>query len=542
MHLDSQAFNEAVKLFGGLPKDLSGADYRQFQVNLRYGARMLLKNPDFTLITAQWPVMLALLLSLLMVKTVFAQQKSGDLKFEAYALEAPDRQKIAAELGKLLVPENRRNSQSRLIELAFVRLKSTAQTPGAPIIYLEGGPGNSGIAAAKGPALPLFLALREVGDVILLDQRGVGMSKPDPICHRTWDWPLDQPANPPEMMRVALEKAKACAEDLQKQGFDLSGYNTEESADDIEALREALGTEKVNLWGISYGTHLALTVIRRHERRVGRAVLSGISGPDNALLKLPSTIQKQLVQVDALVKADANVSKLIPHFQSLIGQLLNQLEKKPVTVEVTNARTGQKAIVTVGKWDLQFFTASRFTQSWGIAGAPAFFYPLSQGDFTPLAQAALGFRRSPVGSMMAAAMVCASGASEERLSAISREATQAAFGNAINFPFPEVCAALPKIELGKTFRTPIKSSVPVLFISGTLDGRTPVSNAEEVIKGFPNGHHLIIEGASHGYDLFYFFPRSQETLQGFLKGQPVTTNRISILPFRFDPVNLTTGK
>lgn len=509
--------------------------------DLRYGAPTLLKKPCF-LITAQWQVMLALLLSLLIVKTVPAQQKAGDLKLETYALETPDKQKIAAEIGKLLVPENRRNAQSRLIELAFVRLKSTAQTPGAPIIYLEGGPGNSGIAAAKGPALPLFLALREVGDVILLDQRGTGMSKPNPICLRTWDWPLDQPANPPEMLRVAIERAKACAEDLQKQGFDLSGYNTEESADDIEALRQALGAEKVKLWGISYGAHLALAVIRRHERRVERAVLAGVSGPDHALLKLPSTIQRQSAQIDALMKADANVNKLIPDFQGLIGQLLNQLEKKPVTVEVTNARTGQKATVTVGKWDLQFFAASRHTQSWGITGAPAFFYALSRGDFTPLAQAALGFRRSAVGSMMAAAMVCASGASEERVRTISREATQAAFGNAINFPFPEVCAALPKIELGAAFRTPIKSSVPVLFISGTLDGRTPVSNAEEVKKGFPNGHHLVIEGASHGYDLFYFFPSSQEVLRGFLKGQPVMTNRISILPFRFDPVNLSTGK
>src|SRR5262245_38476564 len=287
--------------------------------SLRYGMRALVERVGCGSSVPQWRPMLALCLLLLMSRTALSQQKAGDLKLEAYTLETPDRQKLTAELGKLLVPENRRNTKSRLIELAFVRLKSTAQTPGAPIIYLEGGPGNSGIAAARGPALPLFLALRELGDVILLDQRGTGMSKPNPICLRTWDWPLDQPANPPEMLRVAIERAKACAEDLQKQGFDLSGYNSEESADDIEALRQALRVEKVKLWGISYGSHLALAVIRRHERSVERAVLAGVSGPDHALLKLPSAIQRQLAQIDGLMKADANVNKLIPDFQGLVG-------------------------------------------------------------------------------------------------------------------------------------------------------------------------------------------------------------------------------
>ncbi|HEV2668069.1 MAG TPA: hypothetical protein VG324_24345, partial [Blastocatellia bacterium] len=68
---------------------------------LRLGPRTLLKRPGFTFITAQWQVMLALLLSLLIVKTAPAQQKAGDLKLEAYALETPDKQKLTAELGKV---------------------------------------------------------------------------------------------------------------------------------------------------------------------------------------------------------------------------------------------------------------------------------------------------------------------------------------------------------------------------------------------------------------------------------------------------------
>jgi pimeloyl-ACP methyl ester carboxylesterase len=172
-----------------------------------------------------------------------------------------------------------------------------------------------------------------------------------------------------------------------------------------------------------------------------------------------------------------------------------------------------------------------------MEGAPSFFYALSQGDFTLLAQAALNFRRSSPGNMMALTMVCASGASDERLRRVEREAQQTLFGNAVNLPYPEACAALGGDDLGSKFRAPIQSSTPTLFISGTLDGRTTIKNAEEVLKGFRRGIHLIIEGTSHGYDLFYFFPNSKEIMSNFLKGRPIPSNRISILPFRFNPVN-----
>src|SRR5262249_912113 len=90
--------------------------------------------------------------------------------------------------------------------------------------------------------------------------------------------------------------------------------------------------------------------------------------------------------------------------------------------------------------------------------------------------------------------------------------------------------------LGPEFRSPIRSSVPVLFIAGTLDGRTPVSNADEVRRGFPHGEELVLEGASHGWDLFYFFPRAKEIMLGFLQAEPVPASHFSLLPFRFDPL------
>src|SRR5215210_98310 len=128
---------------------------------------------------------------LLFAVSVAAQRKAGDLTIKPYVFENQKGEKVDAEFGTLVVPENRRDPQSNLIELAFVRFKSTSRTPGAPIVYLAGGPGGSGIGTATGSRFPLFMAMREVGDVVAFDQRGTGYSKPNLGCYERWDLPLD---------------------------------------------------------------------------------------------------------------------------------------------------------------------------------------------------------------------------------------------------------------------------------------------------------------------------------------------------------------
>ena len=121
------------------------------------------------------------LLSLL-ATDVLGQQKPSDLKITPRVFESASGQKVDVEFGELTVPENRQRPNSRLIQLAFVRFKSTSQNPASPIVYLAGGSGGSGISAARGTRFPLFMAMREVADVIALDQRGVGSSKPNLNC------------------------------------------------------------------------------------------------------------------------------------------------------------------------------------------------------------------------------------------------------------------------------------------------------------------------------------------------------------------------
>jgi pimeloyl-ACP methyl ester carboxylesterase len=134
-------------------------------------------------------------------------------------------------------------------------------------------------------------------------------------------------------------------------------------------------------------------------------------------------------------------------------------------------------------------------------------------------------------------MDCASGASAERRERINRESKETLLANLADQVFPDVCEALNSPDLGPDFRAPVKSDVPVLFISGTLDARTPVSNAEEYRAGFTNSHHLIIDGAVHSDPLFLSSPKIKELMLEFMKGQAPSTTSIKLAPFKFRSLN-----
>jgi pimeloyl-ACP methyl ester carboxylesterase len=488
-----------------------------------------MKNSQIT------PILFCFVLTLLIGAVDAKAQKAGDLKIAPYVFESATNQKVDAELGKLFVPENRRNPKSRLIELAFVRFKSTAQNPGPPIIYLAGGPGGSGIATARGGRFPVFMAMREIGDVIALDQRGVGMSQPNMLCSEAIDYPPDKEPSREALLALLREQSRICAARLRAQGIDLLGYNTNENADDLEDLRKAIGAEKISLWSISYGTHLALTAIRRHEKSLHRVILAGVEGPSHTI-KLPGNIQNHLIHIDKLVKADAEISKDVPDFLGLMKSVFERVERQPPVVEVTDPRTQQKVNVTVNKFALQILTTNSFGGA--EAALPARFHAFSKGDY---AQAGLGwayFVRGlrNAGSAMASMMDCYSGVSPARRKQIQREAKQTLLGDVMDLPQPDICDAWGNPDLGEAFRSPVKSKIPVLFISGTFDVRTPVSNAEEVRRGFPNSEHLIIEGAVHSDPLFLSSPKIKEVMLEFMKGQKISATRIQLPPIKFAPI------
>jgi pimeloyl-ACP methyl ester carboxylesterase len=168
------------------------------------------------------------------------------------------------ECGYVEVPENRADPASQLISLAVAILYSETNTDQA-LVYLEGGPGGSPLAD---PSLWFESPLRQDYDIILFDQRGTGYSQPTLDCPEV------------DEMDDEVSAMEACFERLAGEGVDLTAYTSAESAADIEAIRQALGYDELNLYGISYGTRLALTMMRDYPASLRSVILDGVYPPN----------------------------------------------------------------------------------------------------------------------------------------------------------------------------------------------------------------------------------------------------------------------
>jgi pimeloyl-ACP methyl ester carboxylesterase len=465
----------------------------------------------------------------------------GQLSFVPYIVKTDlfgpgtEQFRYEAELGRLLVPENRRKSDSALIELAFIVIKSTSTHPGPPLVILAGGPGVAGSEWAHfGSFAPWFLELQSICDVILLDQRGTGLSNPRLDCLQRWMLPLDQPGDRESFLHITTERCLEAAAFWRGHGIDLAGYTSWESSDDIESLRQALGVDEICLYGASYGSHLALATLRRHEAHIARAIIALVEGPDHTI-KLPSNAERLLTTLARLLDADQQLKEAIPDLLALIRLVMNRLQEQPIEVGVLDKRTGERIKVVCGKFDLQLITARGLGDQSFLQQLPRRYYWMSRGNYSWLAEEVLRLRTGWVGNAMSYCMDCASGISPERMEQVQREAGQSLLEDVMDLPFPYVCSAWGHPDLGAQFRSPITTDVPVLFISGSLDGRTPPENVYDIRPGFTHSQHIIVEGGTHSSSKLVSVPQVRALLASFLRGEQVTDPGAGI-PFTFAPL------
>jgi pimeloyl-ACP methyl ester carboxylesterase len=447
--------------------------------------------------------------------------QTGPFRFTGWRGQETD-----AERGFFEVPEDRRDPRSRRIRLSYVRFASTAAKPGNPIVYLAGGPGGTATGTAVGPRFPIFMALREVADVIAFDQRGTGLSNPIPR--------RPSPAGPPPpLTRDGLTdqvrgEVKAAWADWTAAGVAMRGYNTAESADDIEDLRRHLGAERIDLWGISYGSHLGLSVLKRHGKRVGRVALASLEGQDQTV-KRPGAIDAYLRRVDALLGTDPAARAAIPDLPALMRRVHSRLEAEPAPVTISLGGTPTE--VKVGGFAVQIMAGAMIANPATLVTLPALYRALDAGE-TGVLTPFLGILAGQLGvSGMPEAMDLASGISPKRLALVEREARTAVLGDALNFPMPHLLGAVPGMDLGADFRAPIRIDHPALLVAGTLDGRTPLEEQAEVAAQFRNRAQVTVENAGH--NVFEAHPEVQNLLVRFFRGEAVRDTKLTLPPPTF---------
>lgn len=454
--------------------------------------------------------------------------------YESATFTAESGEQVAVELGTFRVKENRLNPVSRSLSLQFVRLPATTATPTEPIVFLAGGPGGSAVTSAEGPRFAAFQRMRAVADVILLEQRGAGLSNDLPAAAQ-WIQPAPDQVLTEVGQATAVATAFRAARDAwQAQGIDLDGYTTEQNARDVDALRRALGVEKVWLWGTSYGTHLALTTVRLFPERVAGLILAGCEGPDHTL-KLPAETDQLLRDVETALRADEASAALYPDFTAALQRVLAALAVAPVTVTAVNPISGISETLQIGVYDVQLLVAGALAERNTLALLPWAVAVMDAGGFQALGDFFQQVRVARVnGPALNADM--AGAASWARLRLVRAQAEQAWLGNAVNGPFQWLMEAGLVAPAPFAQRTPLQSSLPVLFIGGTLDGRTPLAHQYEVAEGFANARHLVLENGTHGDDLFVGDAAIAETMAAFVAGN-LSQDRKLVLPLP-DFVNL----
>jgi pimeloyl-ACP methyl ester carboxylesterase len=441
-----------------------------------------------------------------------------------YTFEARSGEKVEAFKGALQVRENRSDQKSRMIEIHYVRFPSTAARPGSPIVYLAGGPGGSGVDAARGERFPMFMALRAVGDVIALDQRGTGWSEVAPECVSKTVLPVDRKFEAAARNALLREAAEHCANFWRKEGFDPAGYTTVENARDLDALRAHLGARKISLLGISYGTHLALAAVKEMGPRLDRVALASVEGLDQTV-KLPSETDLYFDRLQAAIDRESAAKAAYPDIKALIRRVHARLDAAPPMLKVGTPSGPVDMLLT--KDVMQMTASALIADPQNAARLLMLYLAVDSGITDPIAQI-LGRFATPGAPekfrLMPLAMDIASGVGAARLKRVEREAETSLLGDVLNYPMPQLAGALG-LDLGDAFREAPRSAIPTLVLMGTLDGRTYPAEQEEAVKGFGNRATVTVENAGH--NLFMVSPSVVETITRFFRGETIRTQTIT---------------
>jgi len=402
----------------------------------------------------------------------------------------------SAKCGTLEVYENRATKKGRMINLNIVVLPATGdKREPDPWVYFAGGPGSAATEDATGLA-EAFKGIREHRDLLFVDQRGTGKS------HQL-DCTLYNPADLQSYLGYffPLEDVRKCRPELEAKA-DLKLYTTDIAIDDMDEVRAALGYERLNLFGGSYGTRAALTYLKRYPKRVRTATLQGVSPPNSYLPSdFPLGNERALQGIIAECAADQACNAAFPNLKDETKSLLAQLIKGPVEVEIQKPGSNDRVKVKLSRNLAAEAIRYMLYNPMAASRVPLIIHLASQGNFAPLTETAIGYRKFLVGTGsngMYLSVTCAEDLPFIKPGEGERMAENTFLGDYRLRQQREMCALWPRGEVAKDYADPVRSDVPVLILTGEWDPVTPPSNGDAVAKTLKNSLHIVVPHGAHG--------------------------------------------
>lgn len=434
---------------------------------------------------------------------VVGQETGKAARLELVPCDPPN-VKEKVRCGTYEVFEDRAARKGRKITLKIVVFPATGpkRVPD-PFVYIPGGPGSS--ATEDAPYIvQAFPGIRASRDLVFIDQRGSGGSHPlncdffnpgDPQSYFGYFFPLDD--------------VRKCREQLEPKA-NLKLYTTPIAMDDLDEVRSALGYERLNLFGASYGTRAALVYLKRHPNHVRTVTLQGVSPTNQFMPRDFAQVHERALQgVLAECAADEACRKAFPNLREETKALLNTLLKGPVEVTLNapannspgnNSATGA-ARVKLSR-DLAAEAIRYMLYSPGSASrVPLVLHLAAQGNFVPLSEAAFGYRRGIVATGsngMYLSITCAEDLPWIKPGEGERLAVNTFLGDYRLRQQREACALWPRAELPDDYSKPTKADAPVLILTGQWDPVTPPANGDAAAQSLPNSLHIVVPQGAHG--------------------------------------------
>jgi pimeloyl-ACP methyl ester carboxylesterase len=423
--------------------------------------------------------------------------QAGDLTALEPCTYATGDVEYAAECAVLSVPENRRDPDSRLIALPVKRIPSTGSDPAEPIFWLNGSPGQSNQRFSHPEDLN---ALIEDHDFVLAGYRGVdGQVALDcPEIGRA----LANPAGD-LLSESALESygaaASQCASRLRSEGVDLAGYTMTETIDDMEAARQALGYERINLLGASYGTRLAMMYEWMYPESLRRVAMIGVNPPGSFIWDA-ETIDAQIGEYAGLCSEDVACSGRTQDLVKMMGQLSQKMPDRWLFAPIDEDK-------------VKLITFIMFTESIRPPGDPIGLYgpaavdmwlSAAEGDSSGMALASfLSSRFLPNFYTWGHTLAMGSGTGEYTDPNRDYPAELDPPDSVLGVPFSLLMWAMgqgwPAEPLAEAYHQVQASDVETLLESGSIDFMNPPQHAtEELLPNLNNGRQVVLEEFGHG--------------------------------------------